>query len=348
MEPAFLASSDEPPAASGTPYQTTATTDSFQFDHDHRDYYSTTDQHAPINAKGNITGDDGLQYTPELVALHRYLWSLTDDQVTELVKQKSEFFEDEWKVVIRRLFVCVPGMKGYPNDISGCLVKSECLDPTPSEQLLTLQSTSPGNSVMTNQNSLIHWNTTLKTTVASESTHESSTPTFSPTIEPVTPLPQATPPPGPESVSMGATTYHLRSQNKSFTHISLSLAESMFVPISRPKSVRCEWNNECGYIFPYALPSDIEHHYTQKHPEALVTTGEVRCRWPNCKSNAKRLMEHIRKQHVDVWVKCLRCEVVLKRRDANAHLEVIKEENGHTACNWKRQQDIASAYYYTA
>ncbi|KAL0575934.1 hypothetical protein V5O48_006045 [Marasmius crinis-equi] len=72
-----------------------------------REFFQATDSNHPLNLPNNVTGDDGLVYTEELLELHQYLWSLSDEEVISYLGRMHEVDNAEWKVWVRRSMACV-------------------------------------------------------------------------------------------------------------------------------------------------------------------------------------------------------------------------------------------------
>ncbi|KAG7094527.1 hypothetical protein E1B28_005356 [Marasmius oreades] len=71
-----------------------------------RKYLKEIDPTHPVNKSGNVTGDTGLSYTPELLKLHQWLWSLPDEQVWSRFCGVDMLVDDSWRVWVRRLMAC--------------------------------------------------------------------------------------------------------------------------------------------------------------------------------------------------------------------------------------------------
>ncbi|KAL0063144.1 hypothetical protein AAF712_009934 [Marasmius tenuissimus] len=87
-----------------------------------RAYYSNTSPTHPINSPGNVTGDDGLFYTEELLRFHIKIWARSDEDVLAMLCESMMTDEGMWRVLVRRLMVCVPGIE---EETSGLIYDSE-------------------------------------------------------------------------------------------------------------------------------------------------------------------------------------------------------------------------------
>ncbi|KAJ8081306.1 hypothetical protein PM082_007141 [Marasmius tenuissimus] len=87
-----------------------------------RAYYSNTSPTHPINSPGNVTGDDGLFYTEELLRFHIKIWARSDEDVLAMLCESMMIDEGMWRVLVRRLMVCVPGIE---EETSGLIYDSE-------------------------------------------------------------------------------------------------------------------------------------------------------------------------------------------------------------------------------
>ncbi|KAJ8081402.1 hypothetical protein PM082_007243 [Marasmius tenuissimus] len=83
-----------------------------------REFFQATDANHPLNLPNNITGDNGLVFTEDLLLLHRSVWSLPDGEILSHMKRMDSMFMDDnkWKVWVRRLMVCVSEPVNPPSE----------------------------------------------------------------------------------------------------------------------------------------------------------------------------------------------------------------------------------------
>lgn len=74
-----------------------------------REFFQATDAQHPLNLPNNVTGDDGLVFTEELLELHRNVWSLSDAEVFSQMEHMDfmQTGDDKWKVWVRRMMACI-------------------------------------------------------------------------------------------------------------------------------------------------------------------------------------------------------------------------------------------------
>ncbi|KAL0060943.1 hypothetical protein AAF712_012280 [Marasmius tenuissimus] len=83
-----------------------------------REFFQATDANHPLNLPNNVTGDNGLVFTEDLLLLHRSVWSLPDGEILSHMKRMDSMLMDDnkWKVWVRRLMVCVSEPVNPPSE----------------------------------------------------------------------------------------------------------------------------------------------------------------------------------------------------------------------------------------
>ncbi|KAK1235014.1 hypothetical protein PQX77_001767 [Marasmius sp. AFHP31] len=83
-----------------------------------REFFQATDANHPLNLPHNVTGDNGLVFTEDLLLLHRNVWSLPDREVLSHMGCMDSMLMDEnkWKVWVRRLMACVSEPVNAPSE----------------------------------------------------------------------------------------------------------------------------------------------------------------------------------------------------------------------------------------